>query len=119
MVSGSGAGDIKKLSLCVVDLFQIGVIGYCFNPLLQGNNLIVASHYSHSTKFESLGKVHGGYRSFPMHGLNPVVENLEWNRSQFCRRSGTIQFRTRTDEDGDFVWKQSFLCPCLKPVAYA
>jgi len=90
MISGAGAGNIEKLPFGVVDLFQIRVVCYSLNPLLQRNNFIVASHHSHGTKFKPLGEVHGSYRSLTVYGLNPVVENLKWNRSQFGCRSGAI-----------------------------
>jgi uncharacterized protein YeaO (DUF488 family) len=50
-------------------------------------------HSYHAQKL-TWAKFSQQYRSFSMHGLNLVVENLKWNRGQFCCRSGSIQFRS-------------------------
>jgi hypothetical protein len=47
VIPRSGAGDVKKLPLCTVDFFEVGVIRDRFDPVLQRNNFIVAGHHNH------------------------------------------------------------------------
>jgi len=72
------------MPFCVVDLFEIGIIGNGFYSFLLGNNLIVSSHHHNGAELQSFSKVHGGYRGFPMRSLNLVVEDLERKLSSLC-----------------------------------
>ena len=42
MIARSGAGDVEQVALGVVDLLQVSIVSYRFDPLLQGNDLIIA-----------------------------------------------------------------------------
>ena len=50
MVPRAGAGDVKKVALGVVDLFEISVICNRFYPFLQWNDLIVTGHYDNGSE---------------------------------------------------------------------
>jgi hypothetical protein len=59
MVSGPCAGNVKQVTLGVIDLLQVAVLADVFDALLQGKNLVVAPHDSDRAKLETLGQVHG------------------------------------------------------------
>src|ERR1700730_10043974 len=69
MIPSAGAGNVKQMPLGVVDLLQIGVIADRFDALLQGNYFVVAGHYDHGPKLQTLGKVHGTDRDVPVGGF--------------------------------------------------
>ena len=50
VVPRAGAGDVKKVALGVVDLFEISVICNRFYPFLQWNDLIVTGHYDNGSE---------------------------------------------------------------------
>lgn len=52
-------GDIKKMALGVLDLFQVGIAGHGFDPIRQGSDLIVAGHHSDAAELQALGMMHG------------------------------------------------------------
>jgi hypothetical protein len=52
-------GDVEQVAFGVIDFLQIGVVAYCLDALLQGNDLIVAGHHLHDAKLKTLGEVHG------------------------------------------------------------
>ena len=53
VVPGAGAGDVEKMPLGVVDIFQVRVIRDRLDPLLKRNHLIVAGHDSDGAKLQS------------------------------------------------------------------
>lgn len=44
MVPGPGTGDAEQVAFCVVDLFQISVIGHCLDSILKRNALVLSGH---------------------------------------------------------------------------
>ena len=55
MIPRPRAGDVEKMTLGVIDFFQIGIITHRFDSLLQWKDLIVASHHHNGTEFQALG----------------------------------------------------------------
>ncbi len=58
MVPGARAGDVKQVALGVIDLLKVGIVGDALDPLLKGNDFILASHDDDGSEFQSLGEVH-------------------------------------------------------------
>ena len=107
MISGASAGNIEQMALGVVDLFQVGVVSYSFDAFLRRNNLIVARHHNYRAKFKSFRQMHGAERYITAGCFNMLVEYLERQSGLADRSTGAIQFRVRTDEHTDLVWRNS------------
>jgi hypothetical protein len=58
MISRTGAGNVQKVSLSIVDILQIGVVTNGLDTFLQRNDFIIASHHCHGAKFQTFGEVH-------------------------------------------------------------
>ncbi len=103
MIAGAGAGDIEQMPLRVVDLLKVGVLADRLDPLLQGDDLVVAGHHDHRPELQSLGKVHGPYRDMPA----PRFDLLDKHgRSQAGSRHGAVgarQLRRGADEDAELI----------------
>jgi hypothetical protein len=59
----------------VVDIFQVGVIGYFRYSLLQGNDLVIASHDGDGAELKAFCQMHSGNADFVADRFNAVVEH--------------------------------------------
>jgi hypothetical protein len=51
MIASAGASDVEQVALVVVDFFQVGVVGGGLDPLLKGNDFVVAGHDDDGSEF--------------------------------------------------------------------
>lgn len=47
------------MAFCVIHLLKITVIANGFDPLLKGDDFIVASHHRHRAKLQAFCQMHG------------------------------------------------------------
>jgi hypothetical protein len=50
MIASARAGDVKKLSLGIVDFLEVAFVADFFDAVLGWNNFVVARHHDHGTK---------------------------------------------------------------------
>ena len=52
MIPGTGAGDIQKMSLGVVDLLKVSVVSNSFDAILKWDNLVITGHNDNGAKLQ-------------------------------------------------------------------
>src|SRR5690349_15659059 len=103
MISRPGAGNVKKLPLGVVDLFEIGLVSDGFDALLRGYDLVVAGHHRDRTEFETFSQMHRANAEFTSDGLHTLVEHPKRNTGVNRRSARSTQLRRGANEDADFM----------------
>ena len=59
VVAGTGAGDVQKLTLGIVDFFEVGTVTKGVDSALGRDDLIIAGDDGDCAEFQALGAVHG------------------------------------------------------------
>lgn len=77
MVPSPRARHVQEVPLGVVHLLQIRVVAHSLDPLLKGQNLVVACHYGDLTEFQPFCKIHRRSGHVISGRINPFVEHLE------------------------------------------
>jgi len=108
VVARACAGDVKQMPLGIVYLFKVSVVGNALDPLLQGNDFIVASHDDDGSKLQALGEVHraNGYRA--VFNLDLVAEFNGTRACDFQRSPCPLDLGLGANEDADLVRLASF-----------
>lgn len=103
------------MPLGVVDLPQVCVITYGFDPLLKRYHFVVARHHGNGAELEPLGQVHCADGSVAADRLDVLVENLERDAGCLYRSTGPVDLRRCANEDTDFMWCEPGLQEILEP----
>jgi len=98
MIAGASAGDVQQLALCVVYILKVGLIGNGLDPLLERNDLIVASHYCDCPEFQTFGEMHGADGQPSNRRFDIFVEYIKASAASFAAalaRSSSFSDRTK------------------------
>src|ERR1022692_2523739 len=104
------------MALSVIDFFEIGIVGYGLDPLLQRDHLIVTGHYHNGAEFQALGQMHGADGSAAAEGFHVVVEDLERKRGSVGGGTRAAKFSGGADEDADFARLDAFFGLRAEPI---
>jgi hypothetical protein len=105
------------VTLGVVDFLQVGVVADRLDPLLQGNDLVVAGHHGDGAEFQPLCQVHGADRDMAAGGFDILVENLERHARLLRGGLRAVQLTSGSDEHADLVRHHAGLCMFRNPIA--
>lgn len=92
MITCSGAGDIEKMPLGIINFLQISIIRDGFYSLLEWNDFVITGHYDHGSKFQSFREVHGADCGVPADCFDLLVKNYMGQIGGLNRRFGPLQF---------------------------
>ena len=103
------------MSLCFVDLFEIGVIRDGFDPLLERDHFIVARHDCNDAELQTLRPMHRTYRYTVLYRLDAFIQNLKRKPSVANRCARSVQLLRRPHEHHDFTSTYAFVSAFLQP----
>jgi|SRR5580704_16516383 hypothetical protein len=109
MIAGTGAGHIEQMSLGLVDFLKIGIVGNILDPLLRGNDLVVACHNGDGSEFQSLRQVHGADRETARWDSDLLAQFNGRHASPFHGSPGSAKLARRADEYADLMGRHA-LC---------
>jgi hypothetical protein len=76
MIPRASAGDVKEVTLGVMNLLRIGVVADGLDACLQRDYLVVAGHHYYSSELKPFSEVHGADRDLTADGFDVFIENL-------------------------------------------
>lgn len=91
VIASTGARYVEKMAFGVVNLFEIGIVGCTFDPLLGRKDRVIAGHDDDRAEFEALGKMHGPRRRGTRRDFDGLIQRPEFQASFRSRSFGPIQ----------------------------
>lgn len=94
---------MEQVSFGLVHFVQLGLVGHCFDSVLQWRNVIVAGHYDHGLEIEPFSEAHRADRDVPFAFFHAVGELQRCLTCLPYYSARPQQFIRTSDEDADLV----------------
>jgi hypothetical protein len=103
MVAGAGTRYVEEVALGVIDLFEVSIVRYRFDPLLLRDHFVIARDDGDGAEFQAFRQVHRADGHAAGLGLQLPVEEMKGMAG--CRYRGlrALEFRVGADEYGNLV----------------
>lgn len=116
VVAGARAGHVEQVPFRVVDLLEVGIVGYVLDPFLEGDDFIVTRHDCDSAKLQSLRQRHGAYRDAITTRAASFVQDVKEESSSGHCFASPVQLRRRTYEYSHLTGAHAFAGAMLQPL---